>query len=280
MKIEKVKKLNSVERWLYWIEERESIRKKRKSILPWTDDTILQRNRFCNVRRMDDKVSQWLLHNWYEPNFNHQNMLFACTLARIFNQPETLESIGFPTKIDVDKIQTKLLKRQADGKRNFNGAYIVSTNGLSGNKVEILCEKLLKPMSQRQLSQTSSLEALCDDLRQQWGISTFLAGQISADLRWAVEGSWYDRNVWAPKGPGSIRGVLRLFGENPKGSMTQEEFLGRLDWASDTIEANLPDIRKRIEAIDIQNTFCEFDKYERVLWGQGRAKQRYPGGAK
>ena len=70
-------------RFLYWIKERESIRKKKEAgnPKPWTDDPILQNYRFCNVRRMDDTVSQWLLKNWYEPYFDHPNMLSAAGLS-------------------------------------------------------------------------------------------------------------------------------------------------------------------------------------------------------
>jgi len=80
MKIEQVKKLDVQERWLYWIKEREKIRlaKDAGDSKPWTDDVILQSYRFCNVRRMDDKVSQWLLNNWYKPYRGHPHMLKAC----------------------------------------------------------------------------------------------------------------------------------------------------------------------------------------------------------
>jgi hypothetical protein len=36
-------------------------------------------------------------------------------------------------------------------------------------------------------------------------------------------------------------------------------------------------ITKRLEAIDWQNCCCEYDKYSRTLFGEGRPKQRYPG---
>lgn len=100
MKIQDVAKLSPQERLVYWIREREAIRLKKEAgqPRPWTDDEILDTYRFCNVRRMDDKVSKWLLENWYKPYFDHQNMLIAVALARFFNSVETLEYMGFPEK--------------------------------------------------------------------------------------------------------------------------------------------------------------------------------------
>lgn len=34
---------------------------------------------------------------------------------------------------------------------------------------------------------------------------------------------------------------------------------------------------KWLDAQDLQNCLCEFDKYERVRMGQGRPRSRYPG---
>ena len=67
--LDHVRRLKPLDRLLYWVTERESIRIQRLQgkAPPWTDDPILRQYRFCNVRRMDDAVSQWLLTNWYTP---------------------------------------------------------------------------------------------------------------------------------------------------------------------------------------------------------------------
>ena len=45
-----------------------------------------------------------------------------------------------------------------------------------------------------------------------------------------------------------------------------------------TIKYKLPDsITSRLEAMDYQNILCEFAKYEKTLWGEGRPKQSYNG---
>lgn len=284
MNIEEVKQLPVEERLLYWIEERESIRKKkeRNKPKPWTDDQILQQYKFCNVRRMDDRVSRWLLENWYKPYYDHPNMLIACVMARLFNNPEALEDIGFPEKkFNPDRIIRILHRRKRNGLKNFRAAYIVSTNGLEGDKVQIVVQRILVPASSVKLGKigNTSLEALCGHLTGLWGISTFIAGQVSADVRQSVRGLWTDCRTWAPMGPGSQRGLKRLRGLNPKGggSFKPHEFLTGLREVIKTVDKRIPRLKKKLEAIDYQNCLCEFDKYERTLWGEGRPKQIYPG---
>jgi len=103
-----------------------------------------------------------------------------------------------------------------------------------------------------------------------------MAGQVVADLRWAVSGDWADRLDWAPVGPGSSEGMCRLLGEKPNRNMRQEKFLPQFHKLQERLRAELPDeIMGRLEAMDIQNCLCEFSKYEKALWGEGKPKRRY-----
>jgi len=279
VKIDRVKKLEVEDRFLYWIKERESIRIKKEAgeEKPWSNDEILQQYKFCNVRRMDDCVSRWLMKNWYKPNYDHPNMLIACFVARLFNQPDALEAIGFPDKWRPTTIKHTLQHRAAQGSRNFNAAYIVSTNGLTGDKVEIVVDKVLQPASKVQITQTASLRALAGRLTRLWGISTFMAGQVSADVRWAIRGSWRDKRVWAPVGPGSRRGINRLLGQHLQRSVSEAVWEQEFAGVREMVSSSLSIIYGRLEAIDVQNCLCEFDKYERTLWGTGRPKRKYDG---
>jgi len=268
------------ERFIYWIGQREQVRKAQEEgePKPWTGDPILQSYRFCNVRRMDDKVSQWLYENWYHPNYNHPNMLMNVVLARLINNPVTLEHVGFRKTWNQVSILGALKGWRDKGNKVFNGAYIVSTNGLTGDKLDVLFKHLLQPLylGTPKLD-TSSMERSVKTLTGYWGLSTFLGGQIVADLRWAIEGTWADRLVWAAIGPGSRRGMNRFLDRPVDCGMSQIEFNTWLPRAIGLVKRHLPSIAQRLEAIDVQNCFCEFDKYERCLWGEGTPKQRYPG---
>jgi hypothetical protein len=107
-----------------------------------------------------------------------------------------------------------------------------------------------------------------------------MAGQVIADMRWAVKGTWLDRKTWAAIGPGSKRGMNRFLGKPLNTPTSQDEFhkfLGNLMLLLRQPEHQITEIVDQLEAIDYQNCLCEFDKYTRVLFGEGRPKQRYKG---
>lgn len=281
MNTKQVAKLSAFERYIYWIKERESIRLKKEAgkPKPWTDDEILRSYRFCNVRRMDDKVSKWLDRNWYTPNIDHPNMVVACTLARQLNNPESLSAVGFPKAWNPTRVEEILNKRAKAGLKNFSGAYMI-TGTLGGTKIQQIVHKVVDVIAKDPpVLNTNSMEESVKALLPYPGFSTFIAGQVVADLRWAIEGKWADRNTWAAIGPGSRRGMNRLLGRDLLAHMKQEQFNDHLAGLVREAKAKLPStITSRLEMIDWQNCLCEFDKYTRTMLGEGRPKQKYDGG--
>lgn len=279
MKTSLVKKMTALDRFFYWITERESIRKAKEAgqPWPWTADEILQRYRFCNVRRMDDKVSRWLLMNWYGPNRNAQFAVVACSLARFFNLPSTLEAIGFPWRWEPNRIKLTLRTMKKRGETIFNGAYMVRGND-GQDKVATVIDYTIQPLIDEPIEvDPSSMYNTWLQLEPRYGFGSFMAGQVVADLRWLVDGSWRDRRSWAPAGPGSIRGMNRLHGRPIGQLMSQEQFQERLATIMKIGRSRLFMVNRRLEAMDWQNCLCEFDKYSRVLFGEGQPKQTYRG---
>ena len=285
MTLDYVNGLDTEERFLYWIKERESIRRKKELGLdpPYTDDEILQRYRFCNVRRIDDRVSQWLLKNWYRKHRDSENMLFACVVARHFNKIETLKDIGFPEGDPYSEVER--IRGLLTGRSNvFGPAYVISGGtgkvpGVSRTKLEVVLDSVILPIVKDPPEiDDSSIKNSVESLVGYPGMGWFMSGQVVADLRWALTGKWSDKNRWAAKGPGSCRGMCRLLGVSVnKNRYSQEEFLVNLtERVIPLVKSRLPDIAKRMEAIDYQNCLCEFDKYSRVLLGEGRPKRLYP----
>lgn len=273
----------------YWIIERDSIREKKLNGLPkpWTKDPLLRDHRWCNVRRMDDKVSMWLSLNWYSfGKMTAHNALVAAALARMINWPDSLSAItrgrpfsGFNYDITLNRLQA----RKAQGHKIFTGAYII--NGAAGGDkiVQVLRTILDIHRWQTTIVDTKSMEATWAALLK-WkfgGIGSFIAGQIVADLRWAVRGAWADRYRWAPIGPGSRRGMRRMLGMPAQGPMLQSQFNKLLPqlWdelmkhrgASEVFET------RWCEAMDLQNCICEFDKYMRLTNKEGSVRSGYPG---
>lgn len=287
MNIEVVKAHSVWHRFVYWIEEREKIRLAKEAGLPkpWTDDVILQSYRFCNVRRMDDKVSRWLLENWYKPYQDHHWMIWACGLARFFNNPDSLALITdqvFKSTVGRSAASTRIKKTLREyaksGHTIFNGAYMVRGNDGEdkiSSVVDYYCSNLFEI---RWHGMTNSMKELWTAVCSKYGFGSFMAGQIVADMRHAAEGKWEDKNSWAPMGPGSKRGMNRLLERPLNQPITQREFEERLEKITASLDADLDySVGCRLEAIDRQNCLCEFDKYERTLFDNRRPKQKYQG---
>jgi hypothetical protein len=228
---------------------------------------------------MDDTVSKWLYDNWYSVYFNHEHMLYACALARFINKPE---SLGRITKLVFNEsptpgfqpIKSVLRKIKESGATVFNGAYMVRGNdGI--DKIECVVDHYVKPLkSIIKHIDTDSMEYTHGVIQSSYGMGSFMAGQVVADLRWAIAGRWADRNDWAPIGPGSNRGMARLYQESFYPMYSQQEFLGRLEWLIEELQNRIP-FSDRLEAHDYQNCLCEFDKYERTLFDGRKPKQLF-----
>lgn len=280
------------EYFFHWIEERESIRQKKEAGLPkpWTNDPILQRYKFCNVRREDDRVTKWIKNNWRDPCRGHPNMWFAMIVARLFNWPDTLDAITFPLAEypEIKEQWRVLLKRRRDtlGLKIFTGAYLVSTNGVKMDKVDYILDRVLTPIWERgkspeQISETFfdgklRLEEYWNHLIQFDGLGSFMAGQVVADLKYIdpilekAEDWW----TWAPLGPGSIRGLNRYHYRKTDYPLKQKQGIIELQTISEDIKRVLG---LDLPVHDVQNCCCETDKYIRLIKGEGKTRSTYPG---
>lgn len=282
MNLELLKSLRPQARLLYWVTQRESIRRKRMLNLPppWTEDPILSRYRFCNVRRMDDAVSTWLYENWYKPYRDHPNSLTAATLARHFNRVDTLEKLGRLIYWDgpplLERIKLEVRDRKKAGHKVFSAAYMVRGIG-NLDKTQMVVNRVVIPLCDNPPRlDTRSVRGCVTCLLPYWGFSNFMAGQVVADLRWALSGTWEDRHHWACSGPGSLRGLNRLAGRQPNDRTAEKRWADEFAEFLNDFKPLLPeDLKCRLEAVDYQNCLCEWDKWERVLWGEGRPKQLY-----
>lgn len=279
MKLSQVKKMKPLSRLVYWITERESIRLKKEANepQPWTDDEILSTYRFCNVRRADDKVSAWLIQNWFNPHFDHPKMIQAIALARFINKIESMDLIThlvFAEKgLKFEAIKKTLRKHRDAGNVVFGAAYMIRGNE-GEDKIECVTDYYVKALKVH-LS-TSSMQETWYQIHSCFGFGSFMAGQVVADARHAIKGTWEDKMTWAPIGPGSQRGMNRLHSRPTHQTIKQSQFLTELQELHRQLKSEVSStIMDRLELHDIQNTLCETDKYNRALFGEGKPKQIY-----
>lgn len=277
-----------VEEFRDFILAREEVRKNKEAgrKKPWTDDPIFRLFRFCNVRREDDRVTRWIAENYRVPFQDDPNVWFAMVVARLLNLPESLEAVkeAVLPKFNPAQFRRILHKRRDMGDKNFNAAYIVSTNGRPMDKVDYLILEVLTPLWARRkyLAEelpTLPLVGIHSLLGQFNGMGSFMAAQVVADLKYVPQYTGTaDWHTFAASGPGSRRGLNRVLGRDK-----ETPFGGEGSWRALLAElraALLPKLPKGLRdlhAQDVQNCLCEFDKYERIRNNEGRPKQGYAG---
>lgn len=252
------------------VKEGESTRKKL--------DPIISEWRFCNVRRNDDRVTKFVL-NWLK-QYPEEYHWFAATVARFFNNEETLEAIqDCVVPLSAERMRKFLKQRAAAGKKNFNAAYIVSTNGKSMSKIDYVLDVVLIPMWTKRadlikrMAKMDSMEEIHALLVRWHGLGSFMAAQVLADIKYTVQHNWIDFHTFAASGPGSRRGLNRVMGRPIDSPWRENVFRDTLRLLRDKVNVRLT--MEPLTAQDLQNCLCEFDKYERIRLGEGRPKQRY-----
>ena len=267
----------------YFVKEREAIRERREAGLPrpWTDNSILRGNKFCNVRRENDAVTKWIATNWRGPHADHPDVAFAMAVARFVNWPDSLAELGFPAPWTPDHFKRVLRARAAGDEKVFGGAYIVGNGGEEKPKIEYIADNVLTPLWRYRdywrPKRGDKLATIAVKLRQFEGLAGFMTGQIIADIKYVEPlRSASDWTTFVAAGPGSKAGLARLIGRPadyewgtyPGWLPTFREFESAMrPWL---VSVGLGDLHSQ----DLQNVLCELSKYLRIRDG-GRSKRRY-----
>lgn len=266
-----------------FVEERWSIHVKRSrgAAAPWTKDPILQKYRFTNVRREDDRVTVHV-HEWAEhlSSASDADLWFAFYIARVFNKPATLDAIGTPlpwTAAAKRRTYDVLKRAQAADQRLFNAAYIVSSHGrATTSKVEYYMEIFDELWARRAYTRPKegdTLEAFFNRLCEQPGIGGFMGAQVVADIKqYKPLSNASDFYTFARSGPGSRRGMNWVIGNDPRMHWNEREWHVALMALSSQLNSNLTCV---LDAQNLQNCLCEYSKYCKVKHLEGRAKQLF-----
>lgn len=258
-------------------------------------DPIIAKYRFCNVIRADDRVTKFIFQ-WAEQRkgwMANKDLWFAFAVARLFNLPSTLEAIT-PHVLPFRPMgmRSALVKRKAVG-NVFNAAYIVSTNGVSMDKIDYVVDRVLAPMWQNRAALRpkpgDTLDAIHQRFITAFGFSSFMAAQVVADLKYfppyyardldlpraAGAGGADDWWTFAASGPGSRRGLNRVLDRPADAPWREAAWRVTLTDLHKAILPLLPfTIGSRLTTQDLQNCLCEADKWWRAKEG-GRPKQLY-----
>ena len=282
---------------LQFIDEREQVRWNKEVEgfeAPWTEDPVLQQYKFCNVRRADDRVSRWLMHRYYSriqaSVSAEKDYWFAAAVARLINWPPTLQQLldagAVPANAESFNAQHFIKCLDAAkpvGGKLYNGAYMIYPGHEAGRKKsQFIAEIILQELKERHLRirwavSTRSVQKVVWEAANVYGLSTFMGGQIAADLTY-IKGQLdtaTDLRTYAPRGPGSQGGLNVLFGLKPNHEWKDDEFSSALVLILREVE-NTPTLKVlNLTLHDVQNCMCEWFRYVRLKAGKVASQRKY-----
>lgn len=298
MRTELVKNMAPLHRFIYWVRERHQVYLRRRAgkPRPWTDDEILQGYFFTNPYRENDKTTKWFRRTIRNPLRDDRRVLFATIIFRWFNYIPTgtlLWGEGLLTQWDHDAVLSLLGSMRAAGRQVFTGAFMINSPPREG-KLEAICRRIQQVWEDRDALEEAlwpgrggqlTMQAAHATLTRYEGLGGFMAYEIACDLRYTkyLEHA-PDKCTWSNPGPGAIRGLLRLLnlpfdkGNNSYSPRCPADYQEQTQGLLYSLQERLP-VYPAFEMREVEHCLCEWDKYERLLWGDGKAKRRYDGGA-
>lgn len=281
----------NIEAYFMFINERESIRVKKEDLKlpkPWTTDNVLRTYSFTNVKRENDKTTRWAVDNWYTPNLqaDPRIQMMACAIFRWFGTTEFASQHKYPIeRFDPHytiSVAEEMLKKK---KKVFTGAYIITNGGISGPKQNVVCKYYLEPFWKQipylldVTEKYKSWEAVARNMSTipGFGGSGFMTKEVLLDVfHTSIFNDVVDKKTWTPVGPGARRGLNRIFRRPVDYNVSASRGLAEIRKLQ---EYTLKYWRYPIElyTTDIQFQLCEFDKYQRVMNGEGRPRSTYKG---
>lgn len=270
----------------FFLLEREHIRNEREAGVsaPWTEDRTLQMYRFCNIRRRHDRVSKWIIDHIIEPYKDSPNLWFQLCCARLINWPPTIQHLMdenlWPTHMfDPVWFGQAIDERVASGQKTWTGAYIITARHVPkdmGKGLWVAQAMLQNALQANKRMVHDTVEETIGAFQGLYGFGTFMAGQVVADLTYSPQlSSAPDLYTYAPIGPGSTRGLNRLYERGLDKPIRQAQFNDELRYIADELESKIDLGMPRLTLHDWQNCMCEFDKYMRVYNGSGRPRSTY-----
>ena len=284
--------------YFYFIQERMNIfwrRCENNGFL--TDDPILKEYKFTNVYRACDRVSQYLIRNVIYKDLDRycpEDVLLRILVFKVFNRIETWEYLSQLTDITVDsfnveKLSKALTKRQVNSPI-FSNAYMMTGcySGYEGISckhqvwLQMIEDEFIKGKGLQKVLAATSMSEVYNQLRDYPLIGDFLAYQYTVDFNYSPYLN-FDEDSFVKAGVGAVRGIKKCF------TSYGNEYEDAIYYIHDHFEElqdryGYTDFRplpgRKPKLIDLQNCFCETDKYLRakmpeMVVGNTRIKQHY-----
>ena len=254
---------------------------------PFTDDPVIGAYRFTNVYRAADRVSQYLINRvQYDNSWDWPDTFTRTMVFKLFNRIDTwqylVEQLGQPRLADLTKQRIdEVLMSIAGSRPLYNPAYIMPPPGqMDGPKFRRhlnLLRLMIRDKVPQSVKEAKTMEEAFGVLRAYPSIGDFLAYQLITDLNYSPH-LGFSENEFVVAGPGSLRGLRKCFAQATKASAP-----GLIRWTAERQDKEFASrglpwrnlLGRPMQLIDVQNVFCEVDKYTRLA--APRLSQLAPG---
>lgn len=277
-----IKRQEIYDMYWYFAYERQNIfyNKLNGKSMPYTDDKILQEYKFCNCYRVLDRVSQFLLKNviYNGVEYSKEDIIFRIVLFKIFNKEDTWNYLMEKLKdivldnFSFESYDRLLTEYKNNGNKIYNDAYISCANKAFGyemkhqNHLALLEQMFIKDKMQNKIINCKSMKEAFNVLKEYPLIGNFMSYQLVTDINYS-EVVNFREDEFTIAGPGAIRGIKKCF-SNLEGSTYEDVIKYMYDVQESEFERLKLKFKyingRKLQYIDIQNLFCELDKYLRV----------------
>ena len=257
------------------------------------DDPVLAAHRFTNPYRASDRVSQYLIANvLYNSEWGWKDTFVRTLVFKLFNRIGTWEFLAAVGEPDTSALLDGLIDRSLGEiiglQPLYSAAYLMPPPRHSTAPKYVRHLDLLRLMiaeeAHEEIRAADTMQAGFRVLRRYESIGDFLAYQFITDLNYS-EYLNFSENEFVVAGPGSARGLRKCFSD-PGDFSVEDLFRWTLDRQHHEFDSRGLDWHnlwgRDLQLIDIQNLYCETDKYARVAMPElsgrvagSRIKQRY-----
>jgi hypothetical protein len=253
---------------------------------PWTDDEILRDHRFTNVFRILDRVSQFLVRDVIYKSggsMEDQEVVFRILLFKLFNSisawkklRDALGHVPSWEKFNLPQYAQILGDASKKGVKIWNPAYtqrpqvgdeIDAKYSTKHERYLALLETRMREGITAKLKQARTYREVFYALKRPGLYGNFLSMQVATDLNYSPVLNFHENDFIMP-GPGCLDGMQKCFRIRPDADLAAEI----IHRCVEEQEGMFTDLElqpvtlfgRRLTAIDVQNCFCECDKYARI----------------